>query len=495
MINVLKLILFSFSFLICLTFILTFFKINTKILKIYQICVTFILQFLGIYLWTCFDPFLITNVYNRGFQFFFFLTVNKIFNINLVFGLDSIALIFILLTFVIFTLCFFAIRNFSFYQFNFFFVLLILEFILILIFSILDLFTFYIFFEGSLIPMFFIVGFWGSRTRRIKAAFYLFLYTMATALLTLTGIFYIISQIGTTFYPDLLNFTFSDSEQIFLWFFFFLTFATKIPVIPVHIWLPEAHVEAPTIGSIILASILLKLGGFGCLRYLIPLFPFANNFFLPLVFTIGISSVIYASLITIRQIDLKRIIAYSSIAHMNMVVLGLFTNNFFGIDGAIYLMVGHGIVSSALFFLVGILYDRYHSRLLRYYSGLITVMPLCGIYFFLFLLGNIGFPGTSNFIGEILILLGVFYKNPFICFLLGFGVILSAIYSIWLFNRIFFGTLQITTNKFFFDINFTEFYILNFLFVFMIILGLNSNFLLDLCFFNTEQLLIWSTIF
>lgn len=275
--------------------------------------------------------------------------------------------------------------------------------------------------------------------------------------------------------------------------FFFITFATKIPVIPLHIWLPEAHVEAPTIGSIILASILLKLGGFGCIRYLIPLFPYANNFFLPFIFTIGICSVIYASLITIRQIDLKRIIAYSSIAHMNMVILGLFTNNYFGLDGSIYLMIGHGIVSSALFFLVGILYDRYHSRLLRYYSGLITVMPVCGIYFLIFLLGNIGFPGTSNFIGEILILLGVFFKNPFMCFCLGFGIVLSAIYSIWLFNRLFFGTLQIKYNLFFFDINKTEFYILNILVVFMLALGLNSNLLLNITFFNVEEILIWAS--
>lgn len=175
---------------------------------------------------------------------------------------------------------------------------------------------------------------------------------------------------------------------------------------------------------------------------------------------------------------------------MNMVLLGLFTNNYFGLDGAIYLMIGHGIVSSALFFLVGILYDRYHSRLLRYYSGLITVMPICGIYFFIFFLGNIGFPGTSNFIGEILILLGIFYKNTFMCFCLGFGVILSAIYSIWLYNRLFFGTLQNKFNFYFFDINYTEFYILNFLFFFMLCFGINSNLLLNITLINTEQILI-----
>lgn len=495
MFNPLKLLILIFIIIISIQVFLQFFNItlfNFNTSKVYQIGITILIQFLGLLLWINFDPFLVTTPYNRGFQFFFNFTLNKIFNINFAFGIDSISLIFILLTIFIFSLCFFAIKNYKFYQENFFFTLFILEFILILVFAVLDLFIFYLCFEGSLIPMFFIIGFWGARSRRIKAAFYLFLYTMTTALLTLIGIFYLISQVGSTFYPDLLNYNFNETEQLFLWLFFFLTFATKIPMMPFHIWLPEAHVEAPTIGSVILASILLKLGGYGFIRYLIPLFPYANNFFLPFIFTISLCSVIYASLITIRQIDLKRIIAYSSIAHMNMAILGLFSNNTQGLEGAVFLMVGHGIVSAALFFLVGVIYDRYHSRLLKYYSGLITVMPLGGLFFFIFLLGNIGFPGTSNFIGELLIVIGVFYKNPFIAFCLGFGIILSAIYSIWLFNRIFFGTLQIKYNSYFFDITIEEFYILSFLTIFMFYFGLSSNTVLNLSLLNIEQILILS---
>jgi len=255
---------------------------------------------------------------------------------------------------------------------------------------------------------------------------------MSTALLALVSIFYIKSQLSTTFYPALLQskYIFTLAEQLFLGFCFFITFATKIPMIPFHIWLPEAHVEAPTIGSVILASILLKLGGYGFLRFLLPLFPDAVLFYSPWVYTLGICSVIYASLSTIRQIDLKRIIAYSSIAHMNMVVLGIFSNNCYGLDGAFFLMLGHGIISTALFFLVGVAYDRYHTRLLRYYGGLIVVMPVFGNLFFFFALGNFGFPGTSNFIGEILILIGIFENNAFISICTGIGIILSAVYTL-----------------------------------------------------------------
>lgn len=422
-----------------------------------------------------YDPFLLVNQYNHGFQFFSVLLNNNWLGFNLIFGIDGFALIFIELTIFIFTLCFFATNNIKKYTESFFINLFILELILILIFSILDIFLFYIFFESSLIPMFFIVGFWGSRSRRIKAVFYLFIYTMSTALLTLIGIFYIINQVGSLFYPDLLYYNFNIFEQKFLWFFFFLTFATKIPIVPFHLWLPEAHVEAPTIGSVILASILLKLGGFGFIRYLIPLFPAATNFFLPFAYTLGVISVIFASLTTLRQMDIKRIIAYSSIAHMNMVVLGLFALNENALDGAVYLMIGHGIVSSALFFAVGIVYDRFHTRLLRYYSGLIQVMPLFGIFFILFTLGNIGFPLTSNFIGESLIVIGIFIKNPFIAILSGFGIIFAAIYSFWLYNRVFFTTLQTKYFLLYNDLNRKEFFILVPLLISMLYMGLFSS--------------------
>ena len=251
---------------------------------------------------------------------------------------------------------------------------------------------------------------------------------------------------------------------------------------PFHIWLPEAHVEAPTIGSVILASLLLKLGGYGFLRFTLPFFPVGTFYFSSCIYILGVLSLIYASLSTIRQNDLKRIIAYSSVAHMNLIVLGLFSGSQQGIEGATYLMIAHGFVSSILFFGVGILYDRYHTRLLTYYSGLVQVMPLFAIFFFLSTLANMSFPGTSNFIGELLIFIGLFQKNYFITFLSASGIVLSAIYSIWLFNRVFFGTLKIesevTLN--FSDLNRAEFYILFFLTLPMLIFGLHSIFFLDL---------------
>jgi proton-translocating NADH-quinone oxidoreductase chain M len=273
-----------------------------------------------------------------------------------------------------------------------------------------------------------------------------------------------------------------------------LTFATKIPIAPFHIWLPEAHVEAPTIGSVILASILLKLGGYGFIRFLIPLFPFASHYFLPFVYTLGLCSVIFASLTTLRQVDLKRIIAYSSIAHMNMVVLGLFANNYQGLEGGIYLMLGHGLVSAGLFLLVGVIYDRYHTRLLRYYGGLIQVMPIFGILFFLFTLGNVGFPGTSNFIGETLVIVGIFDQNPLVALLCGAGIVLSAVYSFWLYNRLFFGTLKIIYIKNFIDVNRIETLVFIALLILMFAVGVNSSFILNLSNINIKQLLLYSNI-
>lgn len=256
--------------------------------------------------------------------------------------------------------------------------------------------------------------------------------------------------------------------------------------------MPEAHVEAPTVGSIILASILLKIGGYGFMRYLLPIFPKFCLFFLPLIFTLCITSVVYSSLTTLRQIDLKRIIAYSSIAHMNFVVLGIFSNSIYGIEGGFYLMIGHAIVSTALFFLVGLLYSRFHTRLISYFGGLVQVMPLCSFFFFIFSLGNIGFPGSSNFIGEILILISLYERNAFITLLAGFGIVLSAVYSFLLFTRVFFGTLQIEYFSNFSDLDLTEFIILSILSVCLIVFGINSCFILDLSLISSYTLLLYS---
>jgi proton-translocating NADH-quinone oxidoreductase chain M len=294
----------------------------------------------------------------------------------------------------------------------------------------------------------FIVGVWGSRDRKILAAYYFFLYTLLGSVLMLLSILYIYYQVGTTDYEVLLTFVFSQTEQKFLWFTFFLAFASKVPMIPVHLWLPEAHVEAPTAGSVILAGILLKLGTYGFIRFSLPLFPQASFFFTPFVYTIAAMGIIYTSFTAIRQTDFKRIIAYTSIAHMNLVILGIFSFNTYGIEGAILQSLSHGFVASALFLVIGVVYDRYRTRLFNIMEVLRRIMPLYVSVFLFFTLANISFPGTSSFVGEFLILVGSFKVNSSITFLGATGVIIGGAYSLWLFNRIAYGNLktQYTTN-------------------------------------------------
>ena len=297
--------------------------------------------------------------------------------------------------------------------------------------------------------MFLIVGVWGSRERKILASYYFFLYTLLGSVMMLLSILYIYYQVGTTDYEVLLTFSFSKLEQKFLWFTFFLAFASKVPMVPVHLWLPEAHVEAPTAGSVILAGVLLKLGTYGFIRFSLPLFPKASFFFTPLVYTIAVIGIIYTSFTAIRQTDFKRIIAYTSIAHMNLVILGIFSFNIIGLEGAILQSLSHGFVASALFLVIGVVYDRYHTRIVQYYGGLASVMPIYITIFLFFTLANISFPGTSSFVGEFLILVGSFKVNTTITFLGAIGVIIGGAYSLWLLNRIAFGNLKIQyTNKF-----------------------------------------------
>ena len=393
------------------------------------------------------------------------------------FGIDGISIFFFLLTtFLIFICVLFSWETIHLKMH--FFNLLFLELLLLLVFTVLDLFLFYIFFEAILIPMFLIIGILGSRARKIRAAYLLFFYTLIGSILMLLGIIYIYTVVGTLNFEIIFTYKFTTNEQRILWLAFFLSFASKIPMFPFHIWLPEAHVEAPTIGSVILAGILLKLGVYGFLRFSLTLFPEASLFFSPLVYLLSIIGIVYASLTAIRQTDIKRIIAYSSIAHMNLVVLGIFSFNFIGIEGSIVQSISHGFVSGGMFLLVGILYDRYHSRLLYYYGGLVHVMPVFSSFFLFFTLANIAMPGTSSFVGEFLILCGVYKANIITCLISISGVVLCAVYSLWLYNRLVFGNLKISYTKVFKDLNFREFIILCILSQFIFFLGIYPSYVL-----------------
>ena len=295
----------------------------------------------------------------------------------------------------------------------------------------------------------------------------------------LLAILYILEQVGSTDYEVLLTFSFSEIEQKFLWFAFFLSFASKVPMIPVHLWLPEAHVEAPTAGSVILAGVLLKLGTYGFIRFSLPLFPQASFFFAPLVYTISVMGVVYTSFTAIRQTDFKRIIAYTSIAHMNLVMLGIFSFNSVGIEGAIFQSLSHGFVASALFLIIGVVYDRYRTRLVQYYGGLASTMPIYVFFFLFFTMANIALPGTSSFIGEFLILAGSFKVNTSITFLGATGMVIGGAYSLWLFNRISYGNLKIQYTTKFVDINLKEFVTLLPLVLGTLLTGLYPNIFLE----------------
>lgn len=425
-----------------------------------------------------------------GFQFLVKYDAVILNNLTFTFGTDGLSMVFLLLTLFIFPICFVSSWAVSKQSKSFFTYLLAMELLLVLTFTTLDLFYFYVFFESLLIPMFIFIGVWGARERKIKAAYLFFLYTLFGSLIMLFGIFYLYMLTGSTNYFVLLNTVLDPEQQQLVWLCFFMAFAIKMPLYPFHIWLPEAHVEAPTVGSMLLASLLLKLGGYGFLRFSLSMLPEGSAHYNSLVTTLALLGVVYGSLSTIRQIDLKRIIAYSSVAHMNLVMLGLFSYNQQGIEGAVYLMVGHGIVSTALFFCVGVLYDRYHSRLLRYYGGLVSVMPLFAFFMFSFTLANMSFPGTSNFLGELLVFLGIFAKNSTALVFATAGIVLSAVYSTWLYNRVCFGTLKTTYIARFTDLTRRETVILLALLFPMVILGVSANFILDFLHFPVKTILI-----
>ena len=381
-------------------------------------------------------------------------------NINFFIGVDGISLFFVILTTLLVPLCLLASWNsVKIYVKEYMIAFLVMESLLVIVFCILDLLLFYVFFESVLIPMFLIVGVWGSRERKIRAAYMLFLYTLIGSVLMLLAILLMYSIAGTTDYQVLLTTPFNESLQKLLWIAFFASFAVKVPMVPVHIWLPEAHVEAPTAGSVILAGVLLKLGSYGLIRFSLPLFPSATVFFTPLVYTMAAIAVVYTSLTAIRQTDIKRIIAYASVAHMNVILIGMFAMNAQGLEGAMIQQLAHGFVASALFLCVGVLYDRHHTRLVKYYGGMAHTMPVFVTVFLFFTMGNIAMPLTAGFVGEFLILVGAFQANTTIAVLGATGMVLGGGYSLWLFNRIAYGNLKVQALKAFSDMNRREFVI------------------------------------
>jgi NADH-quinone oxidoreductase subunit M len=442
-------------------------------------------SFIGfLYLWLNF------NNSTVNFQFIYKFSPVLLLNLNILLGTDGISLLFIILTTLLIPVCLLV----SWYSVNYFLreyvvILLILEVLLIGTFCSLDLLLFYVCFESILIPMYVIIGIWGSRQRKILANYYFFLYTLLGSILLLVGIVYIFDQIGTADYTVLLVFSFSKFEQLILWLLLFISFSSKIPMVPLHLWLPEAHVEAPTAGSIILAGLLLKLGVYGFIRFSITLFPIASFYFTPLVYSLAIIGVIYGSLTAIRQSDLKKIIAYTSIAHMNLVVLGIFSCNTVGFQGAVYQSINHGFISSGLFILIGSIYDRYRTRVINYYSGLAAVMPLFTLLFLFFNIANIGFPGTGNFLGELLIFIGLFKINNMLTLFSALSLIISAVYTLWLFNRISFGNLKIQYLVGFIDINTREFITVFPLISGSLISGLYTNILLSPIIYNISYLI------
>ena len=447
---------------------------NSKILKLIALNFSSLPLVGSLFLWFFFKDFL------GQFQFVTKLYWFSFLNVNVALGIDGISLFFLILTTLLIPIC--LLLSWSSVKKDlreYLIAFLLLEFFLILVFSILDLLLFYIFFESVLIPMFLIIGIWGSRERKILASYYFFLYTLFGSVIMLLAIIYIFYQVGTTDYEMLLTFSFSELEQKFLWFAFFLAFAGKVPMLPVHLWLPEAHVEAPTAGSVILAGVLLKLGTYGLIRYSIPLFPNASFFFTPFVYTISVIGIIYTSFTAIRQSDFKRIIAYTSIAHMNLVIIGIFSFNMIGLEGAIFQSISHGFVASALFLIIGIVYDRYHTRIVKYYSGLASVMPLYILIFVFFTMANIAFPGTSSFVGEFLILTGSFKCSTSVTFLGATGVILGGAYSLWLLNRIAFGNMKIQYCEKFLDLNKREFLCFVPLIIGTLFLGICPNIVLN----------------
>ena len=407
---------------------------NYQNIKYVSLFVSFANFLISVYLWYQFDnstsefQFIESKQWLKGF-------------VNYKVGIDGISILFILLTTLITPLCIISINNsINFRLKEFLIAILLMESLMIGVFCSLDLIIFYLFFEGGLIPMFLIIGIWGGE-RRVYSAFKFFLFTLLGSILMLIAIITIYWTAGTTDVTKLYDLGIDLKYQNLLWLAFFSSFAVKTPMWPVHTWLPDAHVEAPTAGSVILAAILLKLAGYGFIRFSIGLFPNASDFFTPLIYFLSLIAIVFISLVALMQEDMKKLIAYSSVAHMGFVTLGIFTLTQQGIEGSIIQMISHGLVSAALFVCVGVLYDRNHSRMISDYGGIVSIMPKYAIVFMIFTLAAIGLPGTSGFVGEFLILMGAFQKSFLVAAIASLGVILAAAYMLWLYKRVVFGNL------------------------------------------------------
>ena len=403
---------------------------NARAVALWTSLITFVLS---LFLWTGFDR------GNPGFQFVERTEWMPGYEIAYHVGVDGISVLFVLLSTFLTPLCILASwvsvrERVKEYMIAF----LVLETLMVGMFCSLDFVLFYLFFEGVLIPMFLIIGIWGG-ARRVYSAFKFFLFTLAGSVLMLLALLAVYFEAGTTDIPTLIATRFPYEMQLWLWLAFFASFAVKVPMWPLHTWLPDAHVEAPTAGSVILAGVLLKMGGYGFLRFSLPMLPEASVFYAPLVFGLSIIAVIYTSLVALAQEDMKKLIAYSSVAHMGFVTIGIFTFNTQGIEGAIFQMLSHGIVSAALFLCVGVVYDRIHTREIARYGGLVHRMPAYALVFMVFTLGSVGLPGTSGFVGEFLVLVGAYQANTWVALLATTGVVLGAAYMLWLYRRVMFG--------------------------------------------------------
>jgi NADH-quinone oxidoreductase subunit M len=435
----------------------------------------------SLYLWASFD------YANAGFQF-----VEEMEwlggAIRYKMGIDGISLLFVVLTAFLMPLCILASwDSIEIRVKEYMIAFLVLETLMLGVFSALDLILFYLFFEGGLIPMFLIIGVWGGQ-RRVYASFKFFLYTLLGSVLMLLAMMAMYWHAGTSDIPTLLSHKFPPDMQTWLWLAFFASFAVKLPMWPVHTWLPDAHVEAPTAGSVILAGILLKMGGYGFLRFSLPMFPLASQEFAPFVFALSVVAIIYTSLVALAQEDVKKLIAYSSVAHMGFVTMGVFSFTVQGLDGAIFQMLSHGLVSAALFLCVGVVYDRIHTREIDAYGGLVNRMPIYAFVFMVFTLANVGLPGTSGFIGEFLTLVGAFKANTWVAFLATSGVVLSAAYALYLYRRMMFGPLEKRSLRNITDMNAREIVVFAPLVLLVILFGFYPAPLLDVTALSVKKL-------